>query len=358
MCRVSFFALRYLPYFVVISVFGCVQPESVGEHVSGLAQREATDPVQARAGEGSIDAFGNARYSMRLTLPPGRMGVAPEISLTYSSRAGQSELGPGFGLSGVHSSLHRCGQTVATDGSAEGVRFDERDRLCLDGERLIGAEDSNAYWRDGARYEEELSAWRRIVHEDGAERRFIVQQRDGSRRIYGGGSATVWAKRGERNAQGVLVNASDVELEWRLSRVEDVSGNYVAFDYTHEEDADGTIEHRLSSIRYTGGPDLSPERELRFVYERRPYSNVHYVSGTARRVTRVLRRLEAWVRDKKAREYRFVYKMDEWTGEPLLVSVRECGPLGRCRPSTRFEWTSPFWEVEQREGFEAPEDMV
>jgi hypothetical protein len=46
-------------------------------------------------------------------------------------------LGVGFGLGGL-SAIHRCSKTIAIDGVKGGVNYDDNDRYCLDGQRLIG----------------------------------------------------------------------------------------------------------------------------------------------------------------------------------------------------------------------------
>ncbi len=340
---------------LLVLLLSCAQPgESVGTVQQAVVTRVATDPVRPLAGQPQIDNGGNATYTIPLTVPPGRRGVAPELSLTYSSGGGESYLGLGFDLAGVRSSVRRCPKSAAYDGAVDGVHFDDRDRLCLDGQRLVGNLGA-AYWDTGATYQQDLDAWRRVRHEGGANRTFVVELRDGGRKIYGGPNATVWATRSDRDATGALTNTSMVEVEWPLWKVEDRFGNYVELVYEHFDYPDGAYEHRLASILYTGGPGTTAERELQFVYVAQFEARSYFFRGTERRMTGVLDELIANVRLSQVRKYDLEYVADAWTGRPVLDSVTECGPLNRCRPPTTFEWSSPSFATTTAELMPVPD---
>ena len=81
---------------------------------------------------------GAATYTMPLALPPGVGGLAPNLSLNYSSQNGNGFLGLGWTLGGM-SAIHRCNKTIAQDGVTAGVSFSTVDRLCLDGHEYPSA---------------------------------------------------------------------------------------------------------------------------------------------------------------------------------------------------------------------------
>lgn len=60
-----------------------------------------TDGVGAIPGTFRVDESGAATYSIDLALPKGTAGVAPEVSLNYSSNAGQGLMGRGWTLGGM-----------------------------------------------------------------------------------------------------------------------------------------------------------------------------------------------------------------------------------------------------------------
>ena len=66
-------------------------------------------------------AGGAATYSIPLAVPPGTAGLAPALSLNYSSQGSNGRLGMGWSLGGL-SSIHRCSKTIAQDGVPARVR--------------------------------------------------------------------------------------------------------------------------------------------------------------------------------------------------------------------------------------------
>lgn len=306
----------------------------------------AQAPVHRVRGVPGLDPSGQATYDISLNVPPGRRDMAPSLALRYSSSGGEGHFGQGFDLVGAGSRIHRCQKTIDVDGEASALRFDARDRLCIDGMRLVGPREDSLYWRSGARYQEELAAWRRIerVEPSGdAAGQFVVTTRDGQRNIYGGGSATVYATRGDRAADGSLMDPTKVVVEWRLARIEDAYGNFIAFEYAQDEHPDGSFEHYLTSIRYTGGPSDDPQREVRLHYIPRIGEELTFIAGTSRRLSKLVKSIEMRVRGTTVRRYSLDYQLDEWTHRLLLASVIECDQFDLCREPTTFEWSEPSW---------------
>ncbi len=60
-----------------------------------------SDQVSATAGEFRVDESGSATYSIPLYTVPGTAGVAPQLSLSYSSQGGYGPLGMGWSLGGL-----------------------------------------------------------------------------------------------------------------------------------------------------------------------------------------------------------------------------------------------------------------
>ncbi len=87
-------------------------------------------------GSGSVGPDGQYHYVIALDLPPGRRGMAPQLSLSYASNAPNGYLGVGWSLDGL-SAIKPCPRTWATNGKAVPVLMDGTDALCLDGEQLI-----------------------------------------------------------------------------------------------------------------------------------------------------------------------------------------------------------------------------
>src|SRR3954451_18482348 len=78
--------------------------------------------TMALPGQLSVGQAGAATYSIPIALPPGTAGMAPTLSLDYSSSGGDGFLGVGWSLSGLPS-VGRCPRTKAQDGGMGGVNF-------------------------------------------------------------------------------------------------------------------------------------------------------------------------------------------------------------------------------------------
>ena len=110
----------------------------------------ATAPMDTAAEETLVGAIpaefnvinGSVNYTLPIQVAPGRGGMQPELFLNYSSGGGNGVLGVGWSLGGL-SAIHRCPRTLAQDGAVGGINFDENDRYCLDGQRLVAVSGSN-----------------------------------------------------------------------------------------------------------------------------------------------------------------------------------------------------------------------
>lgn len=113
-----------------------------GSPPSTFASDPESDRVSAIGAEFRVDETGAATYSVPLYSVAGTAGVAPKMSLNYSSQAGNGALGKGWSIGGL-SSISRCratreagdfienGQPI--DGSPPPMNFSATDKYCLDG---------------------------------------------------------------------------------------------------------------------------------------------------------------------------------------------------------------------------------
>ncbi|MBA5249289.1 MAG: hypothetical protein FE834_07165, partial [Gammaproteobacteria bacterium] len=116
--------------------------------------------VGSTAGSLSINQ-GAANYAIPITVPPGIAGMQPELSINYNSNSGDGQLGIGFSLGGL-SAIHRCAKTIATDAKKGGINYDNNDRYCLNGQRLIAI--SGIAGQSNSEYRTEIDSFRRIKY--------------------------------------------------------------------------------------------------------------------------------------------------------------------------------------------------
>jgi len=318
-------------------------------------------------GELGVSNAGAATYGFPIEVPPGTAGLKPSLSLNYSSQAGNGPLGLGWSLGGL-SSIHRCGQTIAQDNLNGRIRFDNGDRLCLDGQRLVlvnkTMSDAN-YWADDAEYRTEIDSFSRITAVlSGGKRSFKVETKDHRVMIYGSAAS------GRNSYVKGLVQKMNVgtpseyppvgtdsfekagALSWAIDSIQDRAGNYIRFSY--EQDLE-TGEHRPSVIRY-GGAAKAAHAAVQFVYEARPDAWKRYVDDARNdlrsRITHIKTyhgtNLNGDVQDDGTlvRDYVFTYAKSQTSGRSMLTTAQVCArspqtALVECLPATTFEWGQP-----------------
>src|SRR5690606_15640788 len=110
---------------------------------TSVAESAAIKAVSASTsinGSAAVGNDGSSGYQMPIYTPQGINSLSPSLSVIYNSRGGRGLVGAGWGLSGL-SVITRCGQTPEHgDGVFTQVSFTNRDRLCLDGARLVSAD--------------------------------------------------------------------------------------------------------------------------------------------------------------------------------------------------------------------------
>ncbi len=303
----------------------------------GFGANAHAELVGTLAGSLSVDQ-GVATYSIPIEVPPGTAGMAPEISLNYSSQSGNGIAGVGWSLGGL-SVIHRCPQTLAQDNRIDGISFDLNDRFCIDGQRLISVRGADG--GDGTEYRTEVDGYSRIVSYGQAGSGpawWEVKTKSGLTMRYGS------TDNSRIEAQG----RSDVSI-WVLSRTTDTKQNYIAYNYT-EENSRGHF--RLNRIEYTGNDaaGLTPYSSVRFVYENRPDATSGYAAGSKVSSPVRLTHIRIYNGSDMGHEYRLNYLPESVTNRSQVASIQLCGQE-ECMPETSFEYSSletGFWENDAR----------
>ena len=319
---------------------------------------------------GSIAANndGSAGYSIPVTLPPGTAGMVPALSLDYNSSNTTGSAGLGWSLGGL-SNIDRCGKTVATDKTTDGVRFvasvgtpnvigtynnEPVDRLCLDGQRLIlvsggpSDRDNNfSYWADGAEYRTELETFTRIrALVVNGRRAFKVETKDGRTAMYGDTADSYL------EAQG---RADHLAHRWRLSTRSDRMGNYISYTYANNAT---TGESKPLAIRWGGNATAGKPHYagVDFVFQARPDERTAYIAGShVDERLRLQNIITSTDLDAGAgtvvNKYTLTYETNVVSSvtvdgslssrRSLLGSVQVCDAGNTCLPATKFEYGKP-----------------
>ncbi|CCN48800.1 putative Rhs family protein fused with Integrin alpha N-terminal domain [Vibrio nigripulchritudo MADA3029] len=268
---------------------------------------------------------GQATYSLPIEVVPGRNGHQPTLAISYASDSPNGYLGMGWNLSGL-SSITRCGKNLAKDGLWGGVRLNDNDRYCLDGQRLVAISG-----KDGGHlteYRLENNGFSKIVsfktnYSGHGPSHFKVWKKDGS--VYEYGMANT--------AQVNLPGQSHI-YKWALNKITDhTKSNHIEFKYYENN---GAGRHRISSIHYMGG-------SVEFGYEARSDSTSQLLMGS--KLTRPQRLSKIYVKNQSTqtvRNYSLSYVYSTGTSRSLLTSVKKCtgSGMGDCSNQIKFNWTS------------------
>jgi RHS repeat-associated protein len=306
----------------------------------------------------SVSNDGSAGYSVPVKLPPGILGMAPEISLSYDSNTPSGLAGLGWTLGGI-AHIDRCGKIAATDGRSDGVRFSSyigtpgvfgpyanqpADRLCLQGQRLILVNGNSAndadYWADGAIYRTEVETFTRVTaFVSNGKRAFKAEGRNG-RTSYFGDTDDSYIE-----AQG---RADGLAHRWYQSRATDRSGNYISYRYNENTT---TGEHNPASISWGGNTQQATVHfaKVEFGYEDRTDPRTSYIAGSQISETKRLASIKTSVIASDdssgafatALTYTLAYETSPTSGRSLLHSVGACDGASHCLPATVFSWGKP-----------------
>ncbi len=283
-----------------------------------------------------VTSNGALTYSVPIAVPPGSGGVVPPLSLSYSSERGNGLLGMGWGIGGL-SFVTRCPAAIVPDGFFDPVDFDDNDRFCLDGERLIEVERSGT----SVSYRTEIETFQKVtavVDSTGNPTRFEVRLRNGQILDFG---STANAR--VAGGRGILL--------WGLSSVRDRSGNFARYTYLSQSDNKMLA---LSRIDYSGNDvvGVAAQNSVRFQYEARPAGDVRVTFGPAGRTRfdQRLKSVDTFAGSRPVVSYRLRYEESFATSRSRLSSITQCGFDARgaaaCLPASTFSYSSDRFGIQ------------
>ncbi len=317
--------------------------ETTADSIVPATESINADKVGTLAGEFRVAESGAATYRIDLPLPPGSAGATPPLGLHYNSQRGNGLLGVGWSLDGL-SAITRCRQTYAQDGKAQPLRFNDKDRFCLDGARLLRTDRTQTYGAANTTYKTETDGFLTVTvkgSRNGQPDYFEVARKDGSVSTYGAA--------GKDDSEHKVYNrtgntASDKILTWALQQVKDSAGNKILYDYT--ADTDG---HRINKISYAYGATNTARAEARFSYDgNRKDNTLGYLAGYKLQGTQRLNKITVYGAGTSGalsalRNYRLRYGSATTHVLSRLAGVKECVGSGTsaCLPETKFTWSAP-----------------
>jgi len=311
--------------------------------VAASAPQPITPSVGSTGGQFRVDESGAATYSVPIAVPTGTAGVAPQLSLNYSSNAGNGPLGIGWSLSGL-SAINRCGKNMAqnineTTGIPEisGITNTSSDRFCMGGQQLFS---DGTYGGNNTSYYTELFNNTDITSHGGSvttgPNEWRIKTRAGDTHYYGKVGAS----------ENALVKTEDnsVNRLWLLRKTEDLAGNTIEYEYGKAAD---NSEVFIKNITYGGNVNVgtSYHSQVQFVYADeidsdfvRSDSSSGYSAGSTVKQTKLLKQIRTYNGSNHIKTYQIFHDSSN-TGLTRLKAIQECSFLNNCTAPIKFEWS-------------------
>jgi len=298
----------------------------------------------ATAGAFDVDQSGTANYTIPIEVPPGIGGMQPSLSLKYSSQGENGLLGVGWSLDGLPT-VTRCARSEPQDGVRGFVKYDADDRFCLDGKRLMLS--SGTYGGVGATYRTELDSIARVASygESGVAgpAYFTVETKAGQLLEFG---RVVTLADGSNTGARVKAPVGAAIKVWALTRIRDLSGNYLTVKYITDTT---TGEFRPDRIDYTGNMVAGTPTfaSVQFFYDTEPNTPrvdpiVTYERGVKTEITRRLTSIRVFDGTKQVSDYQLTYETSPATKASRVASIKRCGFVGTtamCMPPVTMTWS-------------------
>lgn len=257
---------------------------------------------------------GAMTYQYPLQVPEGRLGLTPEVVLSYSSHIQNGDmglLGRGWTISVPKiERMTRHGVNNLYNGS---IKF----QSSLSGDlsyMSTGYYGARIETGDFVRYELTNNVW-------------IAKTKDGLTYTYG---TTTAERMDDPN------NASKI-FAWYLSSIEDANGNSIRYDYHKSQ---GQVYP--SRIVYTNAGGQDGIFSVDFIRENRPDTIVSFRSAFGVTTTQRIARIDVKTQDQVRRRYQFAYETGDNGVAQLLDSVTEIGfdqaGVSSTLPATTFEY--------------------
>ena len=301
-----------------------------GMALSGIASISAANPhaVGTLPGKFSVANNGAANYHVPIEVPPGVNGLQPNLSLVYNSQKGNGLLGVGWSIDGLDT-ISRCQTNKAKDGFIDAVDFDDNDKFCLNGERLVAINGN--YGVDGTEYRTENDSYAKI----------ISYSRQGNGPAY----FKVWFKNGHIAEFGVSddsrieANQQEHVAEWLINKSEDRFGNAITYQYNENRD---TGEYYASSIQYAN-------ITLNFEYEARDDVLMNFKGGAKFCLEKRLKNILI-NGSNTTKTIKIAYKQAIFSKHSMINSVQMC--TEKCLPATTFTYqengNAPYFSAPEK----------
>ena len=261
-------------------------PEPVRVNLNSIKELKAADAAGGIEGIEGLKggSEGSASFGIKLKTPDGVKGMAPELSVSYSSGSGWGLIGKGWSLGGIES--------ISIDTRFGLPAYDRKDTYLVEGSRV---KYEGGVWRKEKeqQYERIANGW--VEGRGVSENYFEVTGKDGRVKIYG---KERWSGKG-----------AGAKYIYYLDRESDSFGNEVQYVYKKETGAEGE-EVLLEQVIYGKERD----RKVTIAYEGRGDTRIDGRGKYVRKESKRIASIEMSVDGRVVRKYGFKYREDKEVG--------------------------------------------
>lgn len=316
---------------IILNFFAMVAASHAAVDITDVDPTPTQTMVGDIASSFDVSAMGAATYSIPLIAPSGVQGMEPKLALSYSSASGEGLLGPGWSLAGL-SAITRCPQTLLQDGASKAISNSADDRFCLDGQRLMLVSGA-AYGADGSTYRTELDSFSKVVAHGnlgGGPAWFEVFSKSGRRSEYGS------------NGTYDTFGSGNVATTWYVSRVEDLSHNYMTYSYYSDTTNGRMIPLQIQYTKNDANND-SGVATIDFQYRQINYRSTTGATVPLRRLARITATgvANSDEADPDTTKVYIIQYTQQTTNRNRLSSIRLCSrTMAICTTAGDFQWTA------------------
>ncbi|MBA4410168.1 MAG: hypothetical protein C0397_12175, partial [Odoribacter sp.] len=278
--------------------------------------------VGTTQGAFDVNPAGGASYTIPIDVLPGVNGLAPSLSLVYSSNSGPGVAGYGWQIGGL-SVVSRSGQNYYNDVAATGVDLASTDRFSLDGQRLVLAPSTGTYGANGTTYQTEIDGFTRVqsltTNGYGPEK-FLAQTKSGLKNLYG------YDEDGKQRLDGI-----NEILNWYVTETSDLYGNLISYSYLKD-----------NSVVYPAEITYGPNK-VTFYYKTRTDVTTTYLKGKKIIQQLLLDKVTVSYNSNVVKTYqlKYIQVSDNYNTYSALNEVIESGTGGSQLNSTVFSYLTP-----------------
>ncbi|MXO32552.1 toxin TcdB middle/N-terminal domain-containing protein [Apibacter sp. B2912] len=330
-------------------------PETNGFTPTTMSDIKVADPLSKvnLISAPSANNRGSAALSYTFEMPPARNGMSPSLGIQYNSDGGSGWLGEGWDMNIP---------SITVDTRWGVPRYDtskETETYTMDGTQLVtlGADGNTSIAHRGekiARKSDRLFYSRKEGSFATIQRKgtnpgnytWEVTNRKGVKYTYGGNGGIL-----KGTVTDISGKSKDVITEWKVSRVEELHGDWIEYIYEQvEEPIKGGLKSKALYLKevHAGNKGQNPHTVVKFTSAKTKQKETNSARyGFFTSSNRLLTHVEIDFEGSKLREYELKYKSGAFYTD-LLDKITHKDDKGKEFTSNRFDY---YDDVKSQEGY-------